>query len=81
MVLLNVLIVAKDDSRGWEIMRSLSPAATFETSFREKLLPRIPCPSQHQVKLDSCFVEKDKHCLDKTDASFLISDVVSMFGP
>ena len=86
MVLLNVLVIAKDDSRvllGWEIMRSLSPAATFETLFHEKLLPRIPLPrpGQDQVKLDSCFVGKEKHCLDKTDASFPISDVISTFGP
>lgn len=50
--------------------------------FRENL-PRIrhSCPGQDQAKLDSCFVGKEKRCLDRTDASFPISDVVSTFGP
>ena len=84
MVLLNVLVVAKEDSRvllGWEIMRSLSPEATFATLFREKLLSRINLRPPDQVNLDSCFIGKEKHCLDKTDATFPVSDVVGMFGP
>ena len=38
-VLLNILVVAKEDSRtllGWEIIRCFSPEATFETLFRKK---------------------------------------------
>ena len=86
MVLLNIFVVAKEDSKvllGWEIVRSLSPDATFETLFDEKLLRRInspPCP-EGKVTLDSCFVGKEKHCLNRTDASFPISDVTAMFGP
>ena len=51
--------------------------------FREKLLPCIRrfCPGQDQAKLDSCFVGKEKHYLDRTDTSFPISDVVSTLGP
>lgn len=85
MVLLNVLVVSKEDSKvllGWEIIRSLSPEATFESLFHEKLVPRINPPHpQSKVKLDSCFIGKEKHCLDKTDVSFLIADVSSMFEP
>ena len=86
MVLLNVLVVAKEDSRtlpGWEIMRSLSPEATFETLFHEKLLPLInslPCP-RDQVQLESCFVGKEKHQLDKTSVDLPITDVVTTFEP
>ena len=87
MVLLNVLVVAKEDSRtllGWEIMRTLSPEATFESLFREKILLRInkplPCP-RDQVQLESCFVGKEKHQLDKTSVDLPIADVVTTFGP
>jgi len=85
-VLLNDLVVANEDSRtllGWEIMRSLSPEATFGSLFHEKLLPRInplPCP-RDQVQLESCFVGKEKHKLDKTSVDLPIADVVAMFGP
>ena len=87
LLIIHVLVVAKEDSRvllGWEIMRSLSPEATCETLFHDKVLPRIsplPCPQRDQVKLDSCFVGKEKHCLDKTDVSYPISDIISTFGP
>ena len=86
MVLLNVLVVAKEDSKtllGWEIIRCLFPEATFETLFRKKLLPRInplPCP-RDQVQLESCFVGKEKHQLDKMSVDLPIADVVTMFGP
>lgn len=86
MVLLNVLVVANEDSRtllGWEIMKCLSPEATFGSLFHEKLLPRInllPCP-RDQVQLESCFVGKEKHKLDKTSVDLPIADVVDMFGP
>ena len=44
MVLLNVLVVVKENSKvllGWEITRSLIPEATLDSLFGEKLLPQL----------------------------------------
>ena len=70
MVLLNILLVAQEDSRtliGWEIMKSLSPDSAFATLLHEKLLAHTNLLSYpwDQVQLELCFVGKEKHLLEK----------------
>jgi len=87
MVLVNVLVAEKENSKvllGWEILRSSLPDASFETLFHHKLLSRIPSTSTSGdtvIKLESCFIGKEKHCLDKTDISLPIEECVATFGP
>ena len=82
MVLLNVLVALKANNKvvlGWEIVKCIHPEDAFQPLFDGKLSSRIS-DSESPLHLDSCFVGKEKHALDKTDPSLPVVEVVSVFG-